>query len=116
MKQKLRYDMTLFEYLDYRSNDRYLKRVRPDWKHAVRVGVRGNVVRKGTYADMEFTSIVILRSVIKIEKNAFLNSKTDVIYYEGSPEEWARIDIEEGNELLDPSIIRFNYTGPIVDE
>ena len=112
---KLKYTMNLFEHLDYRSSVRWLMRNCLNYSAPVVHVGGGNAVRKNTYAGLHITRLIIYRDIIKIEKNAFLDAKAYEICYEGSPEEWALIDIEEGNELLDPSIIHFNYKGSKLD-
>lgn len=111
---KLKYTMNLFEYLDYRASWGYCIRNGVNYDGPVFVGL-GNALRKNTYAGLHITRLLISNEIIKIEKNAFLDATADEICYEGSPEEWSRIDIEEGNELLDPSIIHFNYKGSKLD-
>lgn len=62
------------------------------------------------YGCENLTQITIGKSCTYIESNAFAqcNALTDV-YYAGSEEEWAAINIAAGNEYLTNATIHFNY-------
>lgn len=58
------------------------------------------------------TIIHIPKSVTRIEEGAFYNCiNLGYVYYEGTPEEWKKIDISPSNEILDKCYIYYNkYT------
>lgn len=68
-----------------------------------------NAFRKKALSGIKTNIIMIPKNVIYIGKDAFAGCEANQVCYEGSEEEWSQIEIEEGNEILDPSKIRFNF-------
>ena len=79
-------------------------------------------IQRGVFAYTRLEELYIPVNVTSIEEGAFYDSrdaKTDQIrgqlkdiYYEGSKEQWKRIDIDKYNYLLSDATIHYNSTTP----
>ena len=79
-----------------------------------KVTIPNGVTRIGWDAFKEcikLKSINIPRNVEKIGEKAFYDSGLEYVFYEGTEEEWNRIDIASGNEKLLNASIHFNSFG-----
>ena len=56
------------------------------------------------YLCVDMGTIVIPKSVTKIERYAFMSSGVGIVYYEGTAEEWDKIEIDLYNEILTGAI------------
>ena len=66
-----------------------------------------SIGRDAFFFCLSLSEVVMPKSVVSIDRSAFDKSKLSRIYYAGTAEDWAKIEIDESNEFLSESAVYY---------